>query len=67
MEAALRTAYKLITNEELENIDLTAVRGTEGIKEATVKVGDLDVSVAVANGTGNASKLLEMVKRGEKH
>ncbi len=67
MEAALRTAYEVITGKELENVDFTAVRGTEGIKEATVKVGDLDVSVAVAHGTGNAAKLLDMIKSGEKN
>ena len=67
MEAALRTAYNLITGDELDNVDFEAVRGTEGIKEATIKVGGLDVSVAVAHGTGNASKLLEMVKSGEKN
>ncbi|MBR3905083.1 MAG: [Clostridia bacterium] len=67
MEAALRTAYNLITGDELDNVDFEAVRGTEGIKEATVKVGDLDVSVAVAHGTGNASKLLDMIKAGEKN
>ena len=66
MEAALRTAYNLITGDELENVDFAAVRGTEAIKEATVKVGDLDVSVAVVHGTGNASKLLDMIKAGEK-
>ena len=67
MEAALRTAYEVITGKELENVDFTAVRGIEGIKEATIKVGDLDVSVAVAHGTGNASKLLDMIKSGEKN
>ena len=67
MEAALRTAYKLITDTELDNVDFTAVRGVEGVKEATVKVGGLDVNVAVAHGTGNAAKLLEMVKSGEKN
>ena len=67
MEAALRTAYEVITGKELENVDFTAVRGIEAIKEATIKVGDLDVSVAVAHGTGNASKLLDMVKSGKKN
>ncbi len=38
----------------------------EGIKEATVKVGDLDVNVAVCSGTANASKLLDSIKNGEK-
>ena len=67
MEAALRTAYEVITGKELADVNFTAVRGIEGIKEATVKVGDLDVNVAVAHSTGCASKLLDAVKRGEKN
>jgi NADP-reducing hydrogenase subunit HndD len=66
MEAALRTVYELVTGKTLENVDLTAVRGTEGIKEAEVDLDGKTVRVAVAHGTGNASKLLEMVKNGEK-
>ncbi len=67
MEAALRTAYTLITGEELKDVNFTAVRGVEGIKEATVKIGDLDVSVAVASSTAMATKLLDAVKAGEKN
>ena len=67
MEAALRTAYETITGKTLENVNFTAVRGMEGIKEATVKIGDLDVNVAVASSTGKASELLDMVKKGEKN
>ena len=66
MEAALRTAYELITGEELKDVNFTAVRGVEGIKEATVKIGEMDVNVAVCSSTGKASELLEAVKRGEK-
>ena len=66
MEAALRTVADLLTGEDLKNIEYTAVRGVEGIKEATVKIGDLEVKVAVAHGTGNAAKLLDAVKSGEK-
>jgi len=66
MEAALRTVYEKVTGETLKDVDFTAVRGTEGIKEATVKVGDLDVNVAVANGTANAAKLLDSIRSGEK-
>ena len=66
MEAALRTAYELITGKTLENVNFTAVRGMEGIKEATVKIGDLDVNVAVCSSTGKASELLDAIKRGEK-
>ena len=67
MEAALRTAYETITGETLENVDFHDVRGIEGIKEATVNIGGTDVNVAVANGTGNASKLLDSVRAGEKN
>ncbi len=66
MEAALRTVYEVLTGEELKKVDFDSVRGIQGIKEATIKIGDLDVSVAVANGTGNASKLLDMIRSGEK-
>ena len=67
MEAALRTAYEVITGKALEDVNFTAVRGMDGIKEASVKIGDLDVNVAVASSTGKASELLEMVKKGEKN
>ncbi|MBR7187159.1 MAG: [Clostridia bacterium] len=67
MEAALRTAYETITGEKLEDVEFHAVRGIEGIKEATVNIGGTDVNVAVASGTGNATKLLERAKSGEKN
>ncbi|WP_312643954.1 NADH-dependent [FeFe] hydrogenase, group A6 [Hydrogenoanaerobacterium sp.] len=67
MEAALRTAVETLTGEELKTLEFTEVRGTEGIKEATYKVGGLEVNVAVVSGTANAKKLLEAVKNGEKN
>ncbi len=66
MEAALRTAYETITGKVLEDVEFHQVRGVEGIKEASIRIGDQDVLVAVASGTGNATKLLERVKSGEK-
>ena len=63
MEAALRTAVYTLTGENVT--DLPEVRGTEGIKEATYKVGDLDVKVCVASGLANAREVLEKVQRGE--
>ncbi len=66
MEAALRTVYEVLTGESLQKVEFNDVRGTKGIKEATIKVGDLDVNVAVAHGLGNARKLLESVRSGEK-
>lgn len=66
MEAAIRSAHFLVTGKELDNLNVPAVRGMEGIKEATVKIGDLDLVVAVANGVGNARKLLDEIKAGRK-
>ncbi len=65
MEAALRTVYEVVAEEELEDIDFTNVRGIQGFKEGTVKVGDLDVKVAVVNSLSNARKILDKVKAGE--
>ena len=65
MEAALRYAAEVITGKKLEKLEFSEVRGVEGIKTASYKVGDLTVNVAVASGTGNAKKLLNMVKNGE--
>ncbi|HNS56111.1 MAG TPA: NADH-dependent [FeFe] hydrogenase, group A6 [Smithellaceae bacterium] len=65
MEAALRTAYYLVTDENLPSLDITPVRGLEGVKEATVKVGALgDVKFAVAHGLGNARKLMDKIREG---
>ena len=66
MEAALRTAYEVVTGKELENVNFEQVRGVEGIKEASVQVGDVTLNVAVAHGTANAAKLLDAVRSGEK-
>lgn len=59
MEAAIRTAKEFVEKKELDKLDYTEVRGLEGIKEATVKVGDIDVNVAVVNGAKNLTKFME--------
>lgn len=65
MEAALRSVYEIVTGEELENINLTMVRGLAGVKEASVMVGELEVKVAVTNSLKNAKMVLEKIKNGE--
>ncbi len=65
MEAAIRTVADVLTGEDLENVDYTAVRGVEGIKEASVKIGDQEIKVAVAHSTKNAAVLLDKIKAGE--
>ncbi|ADQ04653.1 hydrogenase, Fe-only [Caldicellulosiruptor owensensis OL] len=66
MEAALRTVYEVLTGKTLENVEITQVRGLEGIREAEIDVGSMKIKAAVAHGLANAKKLLEMVKNGEK-
>ena len=68
MEAALRTAYEYITGEEAPQslYQLESVRGFEGIREASLKIKDMEVNVAVVYGTANARKMIERVKQGGK-
>ncbi len=66
MEAAIRSAHFLLTGTELSNMDVKAVRGFDGIKEATVPIGDLDVKVVVANGLSNARKVLDEIQSGQR-
>lgn len=68
MEAALRTAYEFITGEAAPAVlyELEPVRGLSGIKEATLKIGELDVNIAVVYGTKNAADMIARVKSGGK-
>jgi len=77
MEAALRTAYELVTGRPVpfEGLNITPVRGTEGIKAASIKVeGCVDewkflegaeLNVAVAHGLKNARIIMDQVAAGE--
>ncbi|MGI5838145.1 MAG: NADH-dependent [FeFe] hydrogenase, group A6 [bacterium] len=65
MEAALRTVYEVVTGKTLEKVEFTAVRGLEGIKEATVQAGDIPVKVAVAHGLANARKIMDLIQDGK--
>ncbi len=66
MEAALRTVYEVVTGKTLEKVEFHAVRGIEAIKEAEYDLNGTKVRVAVTSGLENASKLLDMIKSGEK-
>ena len=65
MEAALRTVAEVATGKTLDNIDFKAVRGTKGIKEATVTLNGKQINIAVASGLGNARKLMDEIKAGK--
>ncbi len=63
MEAAVRSAYFLVTGENLKNLDVKGVRGMEWIKEAVIDIKGTKLKVAVAHGLGNARELLTKVKK----
>lgn len=76
MEAAIRTAYELVTGREvpLADLHLTPVAGLKGVKEAGLVITDplpawsfldgVELKVAVAHGLGNATEVLESIKAG---
>ena len=64
-EAALRTAHRLITGREADAIDVPTVRGDELLREAVVRIGELDLRIAVVSSLGAARKLLDAIRRGE--
>lgn len=63
MEAALRTAYNMITGEHLNYVDITSVRGLEGVKETQVTIDGKVIRLAIAHGLSNVNKVLEKVKK----
>ncbi len=65
MEAALRTAADWLEGKSVENVEYKALRGIEGVKEAEVTVGGLNLKVAIANSTGAAKKLIKKIQAGE--
>lgn len=77
MEAALRTAYEIVTGREVPfgNLNITPVRGMDGVKEATIKIEGcveawkflegVELKVAIAHGLVNANKIMQMVREGK--
>ena len=64
MEAALRSVYELHTGKKLEKIEFENVRGTEGLRRATIDIGGFALNVGIAHGLGNARKLLNEIRNG---
>jgi NADH-quinone oxidoreductase subunit G/[NiFe] hydrogenase diaphorase moiety small subunit/NADP-reducing hydrogenase subunit HndD len=77
MEAALRTAYELVTGREIpfENLNIGPVRGMEGVKEASVKIENplkewafldgVELKCAIAHGLVNAKQVMDSIKAGK--
>ena len=78
MEAALRTAYEIVTGREVpfENLDILPVRGLDGVKEAIIPIEGTveewrflegaELKCAITNGLENAHKLMEDIKAGDR-
>jgi NADH-quinone oxidoreductase subunit G/[NiFe] hydrogenase diaphorase moiety small subunit/NADP-reducing hydrogenase subunit HndD len=77
MEAALRTAYEVVTGRPVpfENLNILPVRGMEGIKDASILIEDclpewsflegVELKVAIAHGLINARKIMDEVAAGK--
>ncbi len=64
MEAALRTANDWLTGKDNTDIDFASVRGTQGLKQATVNINGSDIKVAVASGAAAAKCVMDRMKDG---
>ncbi|MCQ2802344.1 MAG: [FeFe] hydrogenase, group A [Bacilli bacterium] len=65
MEAALRTAYFWLTGKEFGAINFEAVRGLDGVKEATLNINGTELKVAITSGMRNGKVLLDQIKEGK--
>jgi len=77
MEAAIRTAYEIVTGKPVpfDNLNITPVRGTEGVKEALLKIEGclkewsflegVELKVAIAHGLTNADKVMRSISTGK--
>jgi iron-only hydrogenase group A len=77
MEAALRTAYEIVTGQPFpfENLHVKPIEGLEGVKEASITIEETvpdwaflkgaTLNVAVAHGLANAQKVIDRIKSGE--
>ena len=65
MEAALRTVQEKVTGNHFEKLEYEPIRGSEGIKRATVNMNGTDVKVVVASGLKNAQVIMEEIKSGK--
>jgi iron-only hydrogenase group A len=66
MEAALRTAHHMLTGRELGSLTVPALRGAAGIKETRVRIGEVELGIAVVSGLQNARRLISEIQGGRK-
>jgi len=65
MEAAVRTAYHLVTKKEMGDVNFLPARGLQGVKEAEVDMGGTKIRIAVAHQMGNIAAVLDRVREAK--
>lgn len=65
IEAAVRTAYEWMTGKTLEQVEFQQLRGLDGVRTASVEIGDKTLNIGIAHGLGHARELLEGVRDGK--
>ena len=65
MEAALRSVYEIYTGKKLEHVEFESVRGTEGVRRASIDLNGFELKVGIAHGLGNARRLLNEIREGK--
>ena len=63
-EAAMRTAYYLLTDQEPPTVEFTDLRGSDGIKTASVQAGGTTIRACVVNGIGNIQSIVKSIREG---
>ena len=65
MEAAMRTAYEIVTGKGVSNLEFNQIRGLTGIKEGSIVMKGNEYNFAVAHGLANAKVLMDQIKTGK--
>ena len=67
LEAAVRTAYNMLTGDDLEQLEFKELKEMKGINESSIEILGNEVKVAIASGLANARRLLERIRDGKAH
>ena len=62
LEAAVRTAYNMLTGDDLEQLEFKELKEMRGIKESSIEILGKEVKVAVSSGLVNVRRLLKSIR-----
>lgn len=65
LESALRTAYNIMTGEDLEDVEFSEMKELKGTKISKIKLAGKELTAVATSGLGNARRVLEKVESGE--